>query len=182
MAAKQPKILFIVADDIGWMQPTSITAVGDAHHRRIGNEGAIFMEYLGMQSCTSGRCACITGMYPAACGIDPAATAGQPILLRQGTPGLAEFLRDLGYATGQFGKNHLGDHAESLPTAHGFQELLWLPLSPGRDATVERPGHQQEPDPADCRAAVQNHTVSGMSSGEPSATSHWTACLISQSF
>ena len=89
---------------------------------RIGNEGAIFMDYVAMQSCTSGRNAFFTGMYPLRTGMIPPQLPGSPSYLRPGTPALAKFLLDLGYTTGEFGKNHLGDHTEALPTAHGFQE------------------------------------------------------------
>ena len=122
----KPNILFIMADDIGWMQPSIYhrgLMVGETPNiDRIGHEGAIFMDYLGMQSCTSGRNAFFTGMYPLRTGMIPPQLPGSPSYLRQGTPTLAVFLRDLGYVTGEFGKNHLGDHTESLPTAHGFQE------------------------------------------------------------
>ncbi|MGA7285771.1 MAG: arylsulfatase [Candidatus Cybelea sp.] len=126
MAESKPNILFIMADDIGWMQPSIYhrgLMVGETPNiDRIGNEGAIFMDYMGMQSCTSGRNAFITGMLPLRTGMIPPQLPGSPSWLRPGTPGLARFLLDLGYTTGQFGKNHLGDHPESLPTAHGFQE------------------------------------------------------------
>jgi hypothetical protein len=75
-----------------------------------------------MQSCTSGRNAFFTGMYPLRTGMIPPRLPGSPSYLRPGTPALAKFLIDLGYNASQFGKNHLGDHAEALPTAHGFQE------------------------------------------------------------
>ena len=80
------------------------------------------MDYVAMQSCTSGRNAFITGMYPLRTGMIPPQLPGSPTYLQPGTPCLAKFLLDLGYNTGQFGKNHLGDHPDSLPTAHGFQE------------------------------------------------------------
>ena len=123
---KKPNIVFIMGDDIGWMQ------VG-AYHRglmvgetpnidRIGNEGAIFMDYVAMQSCTSGRNAFFTGMYPLRTGMIPPQLPGSPSYLRPGTPAVAKFLHDLGYSTGEFGKNHLGDHTAALPTAHGFEE------------------------------------------------------------
>ena len=89
---------------------------------RIGQEGAMFMDYLAMQSCTSGRNAFFTGMYPLRTGMIPPQLPGSPSYLRPGTPALAKFLLDLGYNTGEFGKNHLGDHTDALPTAHGFQE------------------------------------------------------------
>src|SRR5246127_4449849 len=89
---------------------------------RIGQEGAKFMDYVAMKSCTSGRNAFFTGMYPLRTGMIPPQLPGSPSYLRPGTPALAVFLRDLGYNTGEFGKNHLGDHTAALPTAHGFQE------------------------------------------------------------
>jgi arylsulfatase len=124
--SSKPNILFIMADDIGWMQPSIYhrgIMVGETPNiDRIGHEGAIFMDYMAMQSCTSGRNAFFTGMYPLRTGMIPPQLPGSPSYLRPGTPALAVFLRDLGYTTGEFGKNHLGDHTESLPTAHGFQE------------------------------------------------------------
>ncbi len=125
-ATKQPNIVFIMGDDIGWMQPSIYhrgLMVGETPNiDRIGREGAIFMDYVAMQSCTSGRNAFFTGMYPLRTGMIPPQLPGSPSYLRPGTPSLAVFLRDLGYTTGEFGKNHLGDHTASLPTAHGFQE------------------------------------------------------------
>jgi len=124
--AKKPNIMFIMGDDIGWMQPSIYhrgLMVGETPNiDRIGNEGAIFMDYLAMQSCTSGRNAFFTGMYPLRTGMIPPQLPGSPSYLRPGTPALAKFLHDLGYTTGEFGKNHLGDHTAALPTAHGFQE------------------------------------------------------------
>jgi arylsulfatase len=90
---------------------------------RIGNEGAIFMHYYAEQSCTAGRNAFFTGMHPLRTGMIPPQLPGSPTYLKPGTPALAWFLRDLGYNTGEFGKNHLGDHTEALPTAHGFHEF-----------------------------------------------------------
>jgi len=123
---QKPNILFIMGDDIGWMQPGIYhrgLMVGETPNiDRIGNEGAIFMDYVAMQSCTSGRNAFFTGMYPLRTGMIPPQLPGSPSYLRPGTPALAKFLLDLGYNTGQFGKNHLGDHTAALPTAHGFQE------------------------------------------------------------
>src|SRR5271169_5091213 len=123
---QKPNILFIMGDDIGWMQPSIYhrgLMVGETPNiDRIGNEGAIFMDYLAMQSCTSGRNAFFTGMYPLRTGMIPPQLPGSPSYLRPGTPAMAVFLRDLGYTTGEFGKNHLGDHTAALPTAHGFQE------------------------------------------------------------
>jgi arylsulfatase A-like enzyme len=123
---QKPNILFIMGDDIGWMQPSIYhrgLMVGETPNiDRIGQEGSIFMDYVAMQSCTSGRNAFFTGMYPLRTGMIPPQLPGSPSYLRPGTPALAKFLIDLGYTTGEFGKNHLGDHTASLPTAHGFQE------------------------------------------------------------
>jgi arylsulfatase A-like enzyme len=127
----KPNIVVIMGDDIGWMQPSIYhrgLMVGETPNiDRIGNEGAIFMDYLAMQSCTSGRNAFFTGMYPLRTGMIPPQLPGSPSYLRPGTPAMAVFLRDLGYTTGEFGKNHLGDHTAALPTSHGFQEYWgWL--------------------------------------------------------
>jgi arylsulfatase len=123
---QRPNIMFIMGDDIGWMQVGLYhegLAVGETPNiDRIGQEGAKFMEYLAMQSCTSGRNAFFTGMYPLRTGMIPPQLPGSPSYLQPGTPAVAKFLIDLGYTTGEFGKNHLGDHPEALPTAHGFQE------------------------------------------------------------
>jgi arylsulfatase len=124
---KKPNILFIMGDDIGWMQPSIYhrgLMVGETPNiDRIGNEGGIFMTYYAEQSCTAGRNAFFTGMHPLRTGMIPPQLPGSPSYLRPGTPALAKFLHDLGYTTGEFGKNHLGDHTAALPTAHGFQEF-----------------------------------------------------------
>jgi arylsulfatase len=123
---QKPNILFIMGDDIGFMQPSIYhrgLMVGETPNiDRIGNEGAIFMDFVAMQSCTSGRNAFFTGMEPLRTGMIPPQLPGSPSYLQPGTPAIAVFLRDLGYTTGEFGKNHLGDHSAALPTAHGFQE------------------------------------------------------------
>src|SRR6478752_135569 len=125
-AETKPNILFIMGDDIGWMQPSIYhqgLAVGETPNiDRIGHEGAKFLTYYAEQSCTAGRTAFITGMQPVRVGMVLPEIPGSPSYLRTGTPTLARFLLDLGYTTGEFGKNHLGDTTESLPTANGFQE------------------------------------------------------------
>jgi arylsulfatase len=124
---QKPNIVFIMGDDIGWMQPRIYhrgLMVGETPNiDRIGNEGAIFMTYYAEQSCTSGRNSFFTGMHPLRTGMIPPQLPGSPSYLRPGTPALAWFLRDLGYNTGEFGKNHLADHTDALPTAHGFHEF-----------------------------------------------------------
>ena len=124
---KKPNILFIMGDDIGWMQVVSYQqgmGLGETPNiDRIANEGAKMMTYYAEQSCTAGRNAFFTGMTPLRTGMIPPQLPGSPSYLRPGTPALAKFLHDLGYNTGEFGKNHLGDHTDALPTAHGFQEF-----------------------------------------------------------
>ena len=124
---QKPNILFIMGDDIGWMQPGIYQQglmVGETPNiDRIANEGAMFVTYYAEESCTAGRNAFFTGMHPMRTGMIPPQLPGSPSYLRPGTPALAWFLRDLGYNTGEFGKNHLGDHPDALPTAHGFHEF-----------------------------------------------------------
>ena len=105
---QKPNILFIMGDDIGWMQPSIYhrgLMVGETPNiDRIGKEGAIFMTYYAEQSCTAGRNAFITGMHPLRTGMIPPQLPGSPSYLRPGTPTLSKFLLDLGYNTGEFGK------------------------------------------------------------------------------
>jgi arylsulfatase A-like enzyme len=123
---KKPNILFIMGDDIGLMQVGAYHqgwALGETPNiDRLSKEGGKFTDYYAMQSCTSGRNVFFTGMYPLRTGMIPPQLPGSPSYLRPGTPAIAKFLLDLGYTTGEFGKNHLGDHTAALPTAHGFQE------------------------------------------------------------
>src|SRR6202521_1741533 len=129
-SAQQPKpnILVIMADDIGYWNISAYNR-GMMGYRtpnidRIANEGAIFTDYYGQQSCTAGRAAFITGQSPLRTGLLkvglPAAKEG----LSEKDPTIAELLKPQGYATGQFGKNHLGDRNEFLPTVHGFDEFF----------------------------------------------------------
>src|SRR6266576_3636406 len=124
---KKPNILFIMGDDIGWMQPSCYhrgLMVGETPNiDRIAKEGGMFMTYYAESSCTAGRTAFFTGMHPYRAGMVLPQLPGAISYLRPGTPALAAFLYNLGYSTGEFGKNHLGDHPDSLPTAHGFQEF-----------------------------------------------------------
>src|SRR5881397_156897 len=124
---KKPNILFIMGDDIGWMQPSCYhrgLMVGETPNiDRVASEGGMFMHYYAESSCTARRTAFFTGMHPYRAGMVLPQLPGAISYLRPGTPALAKFLLDLGYTTGEFGKNHLGDNPDSLPTAHGFQEF-----------------------------------------------------------
>ena len=125
---QKPNILVIMGDDIGYWNISAYNR-GMMGYRtpnidRIANEGAIFTDYYGQQSCTAGRAAFITGQSPLRTGLLkvglPAAKEG----LSAKDPTIAELLKPQGYATGQFGKNHLGDRNEFLPTVHGFDEFF----------------------------------------------------------
>jgi arylsulfatase A-like enzyme len=108
----RPNILFIMGDDIGWMQPSIYhqgLMVGETPNiDRIGQEGARFMDYVAMQSCTSGRNAFFTGMYPVRTGLVVPEMPGSPSYLRAGTPALAKFLIDLGYKRHRAPREHRG--------------------------------------------------------------------------
>jgi len=128
MAAKQPNILFIMADDIGWFN-ISCNNNGLMGYRtpnidRIAREGANFTDFYGQQSCTAGRAAFITGQSPIRTGLTKVGMPGATLGLSAEDPSVGNFMKKFGYATGQFGKNHLGDRNEHLPTVHGFDEFF----------------------------------------------------------
>ena len=124
----KPNILVIMGDDIG-MWNISAYNRGMMGYRtpnidRIAREGAIFTDYYAQQSCTAGRAAFITGQSPIRTGLLKVGLPGAPEGLSDKDPTIADLLKPLGYATGQFGKNHLGDRNEFLPTVHGFDEFF----------------------------------------------------------
>jgi len=125
---KKPNILVIFGDDIGQSQVSAYT-MGLMGYRtpnidRIAREGAIFSDAYGQQSCTAGRAAFILGMEPFRTGLLTIGMPGDPHGITSWMPTLADVLKAQGYTTGQFGKNHLGDHNEHLPTVHGFDEFF----------------------------------------------------------
>jgi arylsulfatase len=126
--ADQPNILVIWGDDIG-QSNLSCYSDGVMGYRtpnidRLAEEGARFTDYYGEQSCTAGRAAFITGQNPYRTGLTKVGMPGADIGLRAEDPTIATALKHNGYRTGQFGKNHLGDRDEFLPTAHGFDEFF----------------------------------------------------------
>jgi arylsulfatase A-like enzyme len=128
MADKKPNILVMWGDDIG-MWNLSCYSKGMMGYQtpnidRIANEGMIFTDYYGEQSCTAGRSAFITGQSVFRTGLSKVGLPGAELGMRAEDPTIAELLKPLGYATGQFGKNHLGDRDEHLPTMHGFDEFF----------------------------------------------------------
>ena len=126
--ADKPNILVLWGDDIG-MSNVSAYSHGMMGYKtpnidRIAKEGGMFTDYYGENSCTAGRSAFITGQHPVRTGLTKVGLPGVDKGLRKEDPTIAELLKPLGYMTGQFGKNHLGDKDEFLPTEHGFDEFF----------------------------------------------------------
>jgi len=178
---QKPNIVFIMGDDIGWMQPSIYhrgLMVGETPNiDRIGNEGAIFMDYVAMQSCTSGRNAFFTGMYPLRTGMIPPQLPGSPSYLRPGTPAIAKVLLDLGYNTGEFGKNHLGDHTASLPTAHGFQEYFGYLYHLDAMQGVSFPDINKNPTTQSVAPPCKNTPIPGVAEVAGAVDPKTTTCL-----
>ena len=126
-SAKKPNIVIIWGDDIGQSDISAYTrglmGFRTPNIDRVANEGMIFTDYYGEQSCTAGRSAFITGQSVFRTGLSKVGMPGAKEGLSAKDPTIAELLKAQGYATGQFGKNHLGDRDEMLPTAHGFDEF-----------------------------------------------------------
>jgi arylsulfatase len=126
--AKKPNILIIWGDDIGQFNVSAYN-MGMMGYKTpnidsIGKEGAVFTDWYGQQSCTAGRAALITGQSPIRTGLTKVGLPGTPEGMKKEDPTLATLLKAQGYMTGQFGKNHLGDRDEMLPTANGFDEFF----------------------------------------------------------
>ena len=147
--SKKPNILVIMGDDIGYWN------IG-ANHRgmmgyetpnidRIANEGMLFTDAYGEQSCTAGRAAFITGQSPFRTGLLKVGLPGADLGLRPEDPTIAELLKPLGYKTGQFGKNHLGDKDEFLPTKHGFDEFFGNLYHLNAEEEPENPDYPKDP-------------------------------------
>src|ERR1700689_4755948 len=123
----KPNILVIMGDDIGWFNigayHRGIMAGRTPNLDRLAAEGMLFTDYYAEASCTGGRPNFITGELPIRTGLTTVGQAGATIGLPAQAPTIATALKSMGYATGQFGKNHLGDRNEYLPTVHGFDEF-----------------------------------------------------------
>jgi len=127
-APKKPNILIIWGDDIGQFNISAfnqgIMGYQTPNIDSIAKQGALFTDWYGQQSCTAGRAAFLTGQSPIRTGLTKVGLPGAPEGLKKEDPTIAELLKPLGYATGQFGKNHVGDRNDMLPTVHGFDEWL----------------------------------------------------------
>ena len=124
---QRPNIVVIMGDDIGWSNigayNQGIMSGRTPSLDRLAAEGMRFTDYYAEASCTAGRANFITGELPFRTGLTTVGQAGAPLGIPDGAVTIAHVLRSMGYATGQFGKNHLGDLNKFLPTVHGFDEF-----------------------------------------------------------
>ena len=149
-ADPKPNILVIFGDDIGWMNVSSyggdIMGVSTPNIDRIGKEGLRLTSFYAQPSCTAGRAAFITGQLPVRTGLTTVGTPGSPIGLKKEDLTLAEVLKAQGYATAQFGKNHLGDLDEHLPCNHGFDEFWGTLYHLNANEDLEDPDRPTNPE------------------------------------
>ena len=147
---KKPNIVIIWGDDIGQSDVSAYTkgmmGFKTPNIDRVANEGVIFTDYYAEQSCTAGRSAFITGQSVFRTGLSKVGMPGADIGLRKEDPTIAELLKAQGYATGQFGKNHLGDKDEFLPTAHGFDEFYGNLYHLNAEEEPELPDYPKDPE------------------------------------
>ncbi len=148
--AKKPNILIIWGDDIGWYNVSAynngVMGYKTPNIDRIAKEGAMFTDWYGQQSCTAGRAAFITGQSPIRTGLLKVGLPGSNLGLRAEDPTIADLLKPLGYANGQFGKNHLGDRDEFLPTVHGFDEFFGNLYHLNAEEEPENPDYPKNPE------------------------------------
>ena len=149
-ATKKPNILIIWGDDIGWFNVSAYN-LGVMGYRtpnidRVAKEGCLFTDWYGQQSCTAGRAAFITGQSPIRTGLTKVGLPGADLGLRPEDPTIADVLKPLGYVCGQFGKNHLGDRDEFLPTAHGFDEFFGNLYHLNAEQEPENPDYPKDPE------------------------------------
>ncbi len=146
----KPNILIIWGDDIGWFNISAnnqgIMGYRTPNIDRIAKEGCNFTDWYGQQSCTAGRAAFITGQAPIRTGLTKVGLPGADLGLRPEDPTIADVLKPLGYVTGQFGKNHLGDRDEFLPTAHGFDEFFGNLYHLNAEQEPENPDYPKDPE------------------------------------
>jgi arylsulfatase len=149
MSNGKPNILILWGDDIGWWN-ISYNSRGQMGYwtpniDRVANEGVAFTDYYAQQSCTAGRAAFITGQNPIRTGLTKVGMPGANLGLQAEDPTIAELLKPLGYTSGQFGKNHLGDKNEFLPTVHGFDEFFGNLYHLNAEEEPEDPDYPKDP-------------------------------------
>jgi arylsulfatase A-like enzyme len=149
-ADKKPNIVVIWGDDIGQSNISAYTrglmGYQTPNIDRVAKEGMLFTDYYGEQSCTAGRSAFITGQSVFRTGLSKVGLPGAELGLKKEDPTIAGLLKAQGYATGQFGKNHLGDKDEHLPTAHGFDEFYGNLYHLNAEEEPELPDYPTEAD------------------------------------
>ncbi|MCI0399881.1 MAG: arylsulfatase, partial [Gammaproteobacteria bacterium] len=147
---KQPNILIIWGDDIGYWNVSAynqgMMGYKTPNIDRIAKEGAMFTDWYGQQSCTAGRAAFITGQSPFRTGLLKVGLPGAKEGLQKEDVTIADLLKAQGYMTGQFGKNHLGDRDEHLPTAHGFDEFFGSLYHLNAEDEPEHPDYFKDPE------------------------------------
>ncbi len=148
-SARRPNILVIIGDDIGLANVSAYSMGLMGYHTpnidRIAKEGTMFTDYYAEQSCTAGRSSFITGQATLRTGLSKVGVPGAKLGLQAEDPTIAEALKPLGYATGQFGKNHLGDRNEYLPTVHGFDEFFGNLYHLNAEEEPENPDYPKDP-------------------------------------
>jgi len=149
MPAGKPNMLVLWGDDIGWynISHNNRGAMGyqTPNIDRIAREGIEFTDFYAQQSCTAGRAAMITGQNPVRTGLTKVGLPGSAVGLSGDDPTIAELLKPLGYSTGQFGKNHLGDLDEFLPSNHGFDEFYGNLYHLDAEDEPENPDYPKDP-------------------------------------
>jgi len=149
-AEQKPNILVIWGDDIGGFNISAynqgMMGYKTPNIDRIAREGALFTDWYAQQSCTAGRAAFITGQSPIRTGLTKVGLPGSPEGMQKEDPTIAELLKAQGYATGQFGKNHLGDRDDMLPTNHGFDEFYGNLYHLNAEEEPENPDYPTNPE------------------------------------
>ena len=148
-AGAKPNIVIIWGDDIGQSNISAyshgVMGYKTPNIDRLAKEGMMFTDYYAEQSCTAGRASFITGQSGLRTGMTKVGLPGATLGLRKEDPTIAEMLKPLGYATGQFGKNHLGDRNEFLPTVHGFDEFYGNLYHLNAEEEPELPDYPKDP-------------------------------------
>ena len=149
VGGQKPNILVIWGDDIGITNLSTysqgLMGYETPNIDRIAREGIKFLHYYGEQSCTAGRAAFLTGQHGIRTGLTKVGFPGAPIGMSQLDPSVGGLLKNLGYATGQFGKNHVGDRNKSLPTVNGFDEFFGNLYHLNAEEEPELPDHPKDP-------------------------------------
>ena len=163
MATDKPNILILWGDDIGWYNIShnnrGVMGYETPNIDRVAREGIEFTDYYAQQSCTAGRASFITGQNPVRTGLTKVGMPGSTLGLQAEDATIAELLKPLGYTTGQFGKNHLGDLDEYLPTNHGFDEFYGNLYHLNAEDEPEHPDYPEGPGiPGAVRARAASFT------------------------